>query len=320
MNCLITGVAGFIGSHLAEKLIAMGHKVVGVDCFTDFYNRKLKENNLRNLLGSSQFTFLEEDLLEKDLDLLMSSADYMFHQAAQAGVRPSWGPNFDIYTKCNITATQRVLEAATKVKSLKRLVNASSSSVYGDEVTVPMREDYRPLPVSPYGVTKLAAENLCYLYWKNYGVPVISLRYFTVYGPRQRPDMGFSKFIKSVLTKKPIAVYGDGEQTRDFTFVDDAVQANIACMEHGQNGAAYNIGGGSRITVNGVLKLLAKISGEEVLIDPQPPQKGDMRHTYADTSRAQQELHFKPKVSLEEGLRREYEWHKDLEHELFVLR
>ena len=320
MNCLVTGVAGFIGSHLAEKLIGMGHEVIGIDCFTDFYNRKLKENNLENLTGSSRFTFQEKNLLEIDLEPLMASADYMFHQAAQAGVRPSWGRNFDTYTKCNITATHRVLEAATRVKTLKRLVNASSSSVYGDEVAVPMREDCRPLPVSPYGVTKLAAENLCHLYWKNYGVPVISLRYFTVYGPRQRPDMAFSKFIKNVLSKKPIAVYGDGEQTRDFTFVEDAVQANINCMEHGQNGAAYNIGGGSRITVNGVLKLLGKISGEKVRIDSQPPQKGDMRHTYADTSRAQQELDFRPNVSLEEGLRREYEWHKGLEHELFILR
>ena len=217
----------------------------------------------------------------------------MFHLAAQAGVRKSWGRDFTIYTVNNIEATQVLLEACAK-RPIERLVYASSSSVYGDNVAMPMREDALPQPVSPYGVTKLAAEQLCYLYHVNYGVPTVSLRYFTVYGPRQRPDMGFHRFLRATLLGEPITLYGDGEQTRDFTFVADAVSATIAAGTRGVPGRVYNIGGGSRVSVNDVLEMIGRVSGRRPLVTVDPAQKGDMRHTYADTSLAQTDLGVPP--------------------------
>lgn len=312
MKCVVTGAAGFLGSHISENLLASGYDVVGIDCFIDYYPRAIKEKNLQNARQHPHFTFLEQNLLHVDLDNLLNDVDYIFHQAAQAGVRASWGKDFDIYTANNITATQRLLEAC-KNRNIKRLIYASSSSVYGDVKEFPMRETMYPQPVSPYGVSKLAAEHLCYLYWKNFGIPTISLRYFTVYGPRQRPDMGFNKFITAMLHGKEIPRYGDGEQTRDFTFYSDAVQANIASMTHGQPGGVYNIGGGSRVTVNHVLSLLEQIMGVKANIVDKGGQKGDVRHTYADTSRAQTDLGYAPHVRLEEGLRQEYEWLKSSE-------
>src|SRR3990172_3831340 len=242
-TCLVTGVAGFVGSHLAERLIRDGHFVIGVDCFSDYYPRWMKENNLAQLRRDARFHFIEADLLELDLAALLRGesssirqramgdnarwdagdghVDYVFHLAAQAGVRESWGRNFDIYVRSNILTTQRLLEAAKELPLMK-LVYASSSSVYGDAEAFPTSEDVTPHPVSPYGVTKLAGEHLCLLYWRNYGVPAVGLRYFTVYGPRQRPDMAFHRFIRAILEGMEIPVYGDGEQTRDFTYVDDA--------------------------------------------------------------------------------------------------
>ncbi|MEP7310710.1 MAG: NAD-dependent epimerase/dehydratase family protein [Acidobacteriota bacterium] len=307
MNALVTGVAGFIGSTLADRLCADGSDVIGLDCFTDYYPRALKERNLAGLRSQPRFRFVESSLADADLASLLADRTHVFHLAAQAGVRKSWGRDFSVYTVNNIEATQVLLEACTR-HPIERLVYASSSSVYGDGVSLPMREDALPQPVSPYGVSKLAAEQLCYLYHVNFGVPAVSLRYFTVYGPRQRPDMGFNRFIRATLSGAPIAVYGDGEQTRDFTFVADAVSATVAAAMRGSAGRVYNIGGGSRVTVNEVLEMIGRVSGRQPVIQPEAAQKGDMRHTYADTSLAQQDLGFSPTVSLEEGLAAEHQW------------
>lgn len=311
MKCLVTGAAGFLGSNISERLISMGADVIGIDCFIDYYPRALKEKNLANLWQSKQFTFIEQSLLAVNLVELLDGVDYVFHQAAQAGVRASWGKDFEIYTENNIKATQQLLEAC-RMRPIKRLIYASSSSVYGDVKEFPMRETMFLQPVSPYGVSKLAAEHLCVLYWKNFNVPTISLRYFTVYGPRQRPDMAFNKFIKAIMKGEPIRIYGDGKQTRDFTFVADAVDANISAMTNGTPGGVYNIGGGSRISVNEVLAILGKISGIEPKISYEEKQKGDVQDTCADTTLARKELLYAPKVGIEEGLRQEFEWLKGL--------
>lgn len=311
MKCLVTGAAGFLGSNISERLISMGADVIGIDCFIDYYPRALKEKNLANLWQSKQFTFIEQSLLAVNLVELLDGVDYVFHQAAQAGVRASWGKDFEIYTENNINATQQLLEAC-RMRPIKRLIYASSSSVYGDVKEFPMRETMFLQPVSPYGVSKLAAEHLCVLYWKNFNVPTISLRYFTVYGPRQRPDMAFNKFIKAMMKGEPIRIYGDGKQTRDFTFVADAVDANISAMTNGTPGGVYNIGGGSRISVNEVLAILGKISGIEPKISYEEKQKGDVQDTCADTMLARKELLYAPKVGIEEGLRQEFEWLKGL--------
>jgi nucleoside-diphosphate-sugar epimerase len=307
MNVLITGVAGFIGSHLAARLLADGATVTGIDCFTDYYPRAIKEANLAVNASAPGFHFVEGRLQDADLDELLDDRTHVFHLAAQAGVRKSWGRDFAIYTTHNVDATQRLLEACVG-RPLQKLVYASSSSVYGDDAQIPMRETQVPKPLSPYGVTKLAAEHLCHLYAANHGVPATSVRYFTVYGPRQRPDMAFNKFLKAALTGAPIAVYGDGLQTRDFTFVADAVAATIAAAHRGVPGRAYNIGGGSRVSLNEVLTLIERIAGRPLVIERGPAQKGDMRDTYADTSLARADLGFAPAVSLSEGLTAEYEW------------
>ena len=312
MNALVTGVAGFIGSHLASALLDSGALVTGVDCFTDYYPKALKEANLATLRGRPQFSFLDAALQRADLAVLLRGKTHVFHLAAQAGVRKSWGRDFDVYTVNNVEATQRLLEALVSVP-IERFVYASSSSVYGNDVPLPMREDARLQPLSPYGVTKLAAEHLANLYWTNHGVPAVSLRYFTVYGPRQRPDMGFHRFMRAVQQRQPVTVYGDGEQTRDFTFVSDAVAATILAATKGRAGGVYNVGGGSRVTVNRVLEQIGQLAGVPVTIQREADQKGDMRHTYADTSLAKQDLGFSPLVSLNEGLERQYRWLQGLQ-------
>jgi UDP-glucose 4-epimerase len=308
MKALITGVAGFIGSTLAERLLDRGVDVVGIDCFTDYYPRAMKERNLSGPLARDGFRFVESRIQDADLAALLGDRTHVFHLAAQAGVRKSWGRDFAIYTTNNIEATQMLLEAVTSAPAIERLVYASSSSVYGDNTPMPFREDALPQPVSPYGVSKLAAEQLCYLYFANFRMPTVSLRYFTVYGPRQRPDMGFHKFLRATLRGEPISVYGDGEQTRDFTYVHDAVSATIAAGERGVPGRVYNIGGGSRVSVNHVLDLIGRIAGRKPLVAVDAAQKGDMRHTYADTSLARADLGFAPSVGLEQGLTAEYKW------------
>ena len=305
---LVTGAAGFIGSHLCERLLQEGHAVIGLDAFSDYYPRPQKEANLAPLLGRPGFRFLELDLTRSDLGPIVAEADHIFHQAGQPGVRPSWGKDFDIYVDCNIRATQRLLEAVKGSPRLRRLVFASSSSVYGDASELPLREASLPRPFSPYGVTKLAAEHLCGLYHANHGVPAVALRYFTVYGPRQRPDMGFHKFIQAALTDRPIVVYGDGEQTRDFTYVADAVEANWLALRAEATGQVFNIGGGSRVSVNQVLATLEEILHRSIRRERRPPPPGDVRHTWADTARARDLLGFVPRVSLREGLAGEVEW------------
>ncbi len=307
MRALVTGAAGFIGSTLSERLLGEGADVVGIDCFTDYYPRPIKERNLAGALAHPKFRFVESRIQDADLARLLNDRTHVFHLAAQAGVRKSWGHDFSVYTENNIEATQVLLEACAPLP-LERVVYASSSSVYGDNVAMPMKEDALPQPLSPYGVSKLAAEQLCYLYHVNYGVPAVSLRYFTVYGPRQRPDMGFHRFLRATMLQEPITVYGDGEQTRDFTFVHDAASATIAAATRGVPGRVYNIGGGSRVSINQVLEMIGRVAGRRPLVTIEPAQKGDMRHTFADTSRARADLGFDPQVGLEAGLAAEHEW------------
>ncbi len=309
MRYLVTGVAGFVGSTLAERLVSLGHEVVGVDCFTDYYPRRNKDANLSGLRAGPRFTFRELDLATADVAPLVQGVDAVFHQAAQAGVRASWGTMFETYTNCNVLATQRLLEAARGVGTVRRFVYASSSSVYGDTTDLPMRETSRPRPFSPYGVTKLAAEHLAELYRENFGVSTVSLRYFTVYGPRQRPDMGFHRFIARLLRGEPLPVYGDGEQTRDFTFIDDIVGANLAALGERARGV-YNVGGGSRVSLNEVLTLLGELTDRPVNVARTEKQAGDVRHTAADTTRAREDLGYAPAVALREGLTRQVAWMK----------
>jgi len=308
VKAFVTGAAGFIGSTLCDRLIADGADVIGLDCFTDHYARAIKERNLSGLAGHPRFRFVESTIRDADLNALVRNRTHVFHLAAQAGVRKSWGHDFAVYTINNIEATQMLLEAVRGSSALERLVYASSSSVYGDSVSMPMREDALPQPVSPYGVTKLAAEHLCHLYHTTWGVPAVSLRYFSVYGPRQRPDMGFHKFLRAVIRAEPIRLYGDGDQTRDFTYVHDAVNATVAAAVRGVPGHVYNIGGGSCVSVNHVVEMIARVAGRQPVVQVDPAQPGDMRHTYADTSRARAELGFQPQVSLEQGLQAEYQW------------
>jgi nucleoside-diphosphate-sugar epimerase len=307
MRALVTGGAGFIGSHLSEQLLAQGAEVVAIDSFTEYYPRAIKERNLEGLRARHHYSFVEGDLTTVDLQRLLDGVTHVFHLAAQAGVRKSGGRDFAPYTTLNVDATQRLLEACVDRK-IDRLVYASSSSVYGDGVALPMREDATVQPVSPYGVTKLAAEHLCHLYFVNYGVPTVSLRYFTVYGPRQRPDMAFYRFFGAVLEGRPVTQYGDGLQTRDFTFVADAASATATAAVRGAPGGVYNIGGGSRVSLRDVFDMIARVSGRRVTIDHQPSQKGDMRDTYADTTRARADLAFAPSVDLEQGLREMFAW------------
>jgi nucleoside-diphosphate-sugar epimerase len=311
VKALVTGTAGFIGSHLAAALLDRSAEVVGIDCFTDYYARSIKEENLAPLTARRGFRFIEAALQTADLGAALDGVTHVFHLAAQAGVRKSWGRDFAAYTTNNVDATQRLLEAVSG-RPIVRFVYASSSSVYGDDVSLPMREDALPQPVSPYGVTKLAAEHLCHLYWLGASVPAVALRYFTVYGPRQRPDMGFHRFIRAALTGQPIVRYGDGEQTRDFTYVDDAVAATLAAGDRGRPGTVYNIGGGSRVSLNQVLALIERVTGRPLDIRNEPAQKGDMRDTYADTTRAKVDLGFAPATSLEDGLAAESRWLLDV--------
>jgi nucleoside-diphosphate-sugar epimerase len=308
-SALVTGAAGFIGSHLCEALVARGFEVAGVDCFTPHYAPKVKRRNVAGLLAGPRFRLLELDLAEADLAQL-PAARWVFHQAGQAGVRASWGGEFEAYARDNVVATQRLLERY-KDSDVERVVVASSSSVYGDAERMPTTEDDLPRPFSPYGVTKLAAEHLALLYARNFGVPAVALRYFTVYGPRQRPDMAFHRFITALLAQGPITVYGDGGQTRDFTFASDAIAANLAAAEKGVPGRVYNIGGGSRVTVNQVLETLGRLAQATPDVCRAAPQPGDPRDTGADIGRARTELAWSPEVLLEDGLARQLAWQKE---------
>jgi nucleoside-diphosphate-sugar epimerase len=309
-RCLVTGAAGFIGSHLAERLIGAGYEVVGIDCLRDYYSPEIKRSNLAHLLHEPAFDFQPVDLTQIDLQPIVRSVHYIFHEAGQAGVRGSWGGSFRGYVDDNILATQRLLEAC-KGSGVRRFVYASSSSIYGDTKDLPVTEQSLPRPVSPYGVTKLAAEHLCYLYRANYQVPTVALRYFTVYGPRQRPDMAFSRFITAICQHEPITIYGDGEQTRDFTFVADAVQANLSAMQvPSSDWRVWNIGGGSRASVLQIIGRLETLAGQQAILEFTAPQHGDVQHTWADVSAAQRDLGFAPHYRLEDGLRAQVEWYQ----------
>jgi nucleoside-diphosphate-sugar epimerase len=303
MRALVTGAAGFIGSHLSAALLDSGASVTGIDNFTDYYSRAIKEVNLGTVKGRPGFNFVEAAIQDVDLTALLTGVTHVFHLAGQAGVRKSWGGDFDVYIRDNIQATQRLLEAVARTP-IQKYVYSSSSSVYGNHVPLPMREDTYLQPLSPYGVTKLAGEHLGNLYCANHGVPAVSLRYFTVYGP----DMAFQRFLTAARDGTPITMYGDGEQTRDFTFVADIVAANMAAAVQGRPGSVYNIGGGSRVTLNHVLDLIRNVTGKTIEVRREPEQKGDMRHTYADTSAARRDLEFSPRVTLENGLDQQYRW------------
>jgi nucleoside-diphosphate-sugar epimerase len=307
VKAVVTGVAGFIGSHLAESLLGEGHEVVGVDCFVDYYPRAVKEKNLSRARDHRSFKLVEARIQDADLQGVLEGAAQVFHLAAQAGVRASWGRDFSIYTDHNVLGTQRLLEQAVAAGT-PRLVYASSSSVYGDTPTLPLREDAPCRPVSPYGVTKLAAEHLGHIYERNHGLPVVSLRFFTVYGPRQRPDMAFHRFLKAARDGEEIRVFGDGKQTRDFTFVRDIVAATRAAAVSGRPGCVYNVGGGERVSVNDVLRTIERMTGRAFRVTREEAQKGDMRDTFADTTAAARDLGFRSTVSLEQGLAREWEW------------
>lgn len=303
---VVTGAAGFIGSHLAERLLDGGAEVLGIDSFKSYYDVELKRRNLRSLRDRNGFELVEQDILDADLERLLAGAEVVYHLAAQPGVRRSWGREFEVYAHDNVLATQRLLEAARQTEP-GRFVYASSSSIYGDAEVFPTEETALPRPVSPYGVTKLAAEHLCMLYGSRLGVSAVALRYFTVYGPRQRPDMAFSRFIEAALASRPIEIYGDGHQSRDFTFVADAVAATMAAAERGQVGQVYNVAGGSQATVLEVIAALEGIIGTPIDAAHLPAVPGDARRTGASTLRAQTDLLYTPKTDLQEGLTKQVE-------------
>ncbi|MCW3130998.1 MAG: GDP-mannose 4,6-dehydratase [Methanophagales archaeon] len=288
MKALVTGCAGFIGSYLVDKLLEQGYEVIGIDCFTDYYPREIKEANISNALKNSKFKLIEEDILEMDE---YPEVDYVFHLAAQAGVRASWGKSFEIYTRNNIEATQKLLEFYKGIK-IKKFVYASSSSVYGD-VELPMREDSLLKPVSPYGVTKLAAD---------------FAEIFHGLWTQTAKGMAVHKFVKAIFNGNEITVFGDGTQTRDFTFVDDAVEANILAAKNNLVGDVFNIGGGSRVSVNDLIEMMEDITGKKAKVKYIEKQKGDVRDTLADVSKAEEEFGWIPKVKIEEGLRKFVNW------------
>jgi nucleoside-diphosphate-sugar epimerase len=312
MDALVTGAAGFIGSALSKELLRRGHSVIGVDSLTNYYDIRLKERNLANIV-SDRFTFHCDSLNTIDLVSLLHSVDWVFHQAGQPGIRNSWGADFGIYVRENIEATQKLLEAARTSRRLRRLIYASSSSIYGDASRFPTGEDIGPRPISPYGVTKLAAENLCSLYAKNFGVPTVSLRYFTVYGPGQRSDMAFTRFIKAAVANETIAIFGNGQQLRDFTYIDDVVRANILAAEREtEPGSIFNVAGGCSVSVNNVLDLLRHMVGEPLKVEYRDKAAGDVRRTGGDITRIEEVLHWSPVVGIEEGFGNQFEWGRNV--------
>jgi UDP-glucuronate 4-epimerase len=313
MRCLVTGAAGFIGSHLSQALLGDGHEVVGVDCMTPYYARSKKAANLQTVAAAGNFEFHETDLLDAPLDSLLDGVDIVFHQAGQPGVRSSWGSDFNQYTRNNIVVTQRLLESSAQAQ-IRRFVYASSSSVYGDSPRGPARETDACRPFSPYGVTKLAGENLCSAYADNGRLETVSLRYFTVYGPRQRPDMAFSKFIDMALDGVPLPLYAGGGNTRDFTYVDDVVRANLAAAVRPLTpGTVLNIAGGSCVSIKEVVSLLQEIVGVPIRIRRAPSEAGDVRSTAADSTAAREVLDWRPLVDLREGIASQVRWRTSID-------
>ena len=312
MVALVTGCAGFIGSHLCESLVSDGHEVIGIDAWTETYPRHQKQLNLETVRHHDSFSLITADLAELDHSALCSvvaDVDVIFHLAGEPGVRASWGPDFQAYVRNNIVATQRLLEAVRGARAEPRMILASSSSIYGDAEALPTPEATTPSPRSPYGVTKLSAERLCHAYQANFGLSLIVLRYFSVYGPRQRPDMAFHRFLSQAMTRAPIIIYGDGRQSRDFTFVADIVAATrSAAMIDEAVGGVFNVGSGHRTTVNEVLDLVSDLVGAPLNVIRASVQPGDARETSADINEARQYLGYEPKVGLQEGLQGQFLW------------
>jgi UDP-glucuronate 4-epimerase len=312
MRALVTGAAGFIGSSLVDRLINDGHEVVGLDSFTPYYNRSRKESNIERARESNLFTFHEIDLSASPLEEVMDGVTDVFHQAGQPGVRASWGAEFQEYVRWNIWATQRLLEVSKKSPTLKSFVAASSSSVYGDAKNYPTSEATLPRPISPYGVTKLAAEHLCSLYGKEFGLPTVSLRYFTVYGPRQRPDMAISRIIAAALDQSEFVVFGDGNQERDFSYVNDIVEANIEASmrisEGMKSGLALNAGGNGTVSLLNVIQIVEELVGRSVRVQFKFSEAGDPSITKADISQIQSQLGWSPTTSIRRGVEAQIEW------------
>jgi nucleoside-diphosphate-sugar epimerase len=298
---MVTGCAGFLGSHLCEALLASGHAVTGVDCFTGFYARELKERNVARVRGASGFRLVEADIAEAPLAPLLDDVDVVFHLAAQAGVRTSFGDGFGDYLHHNVQGTQRLLEEVAG-GNLLAFVYASSSSVYGDQRVYPVAEDAPLRPLSPYGATKVITEQLAGAFWRSHGVPVVGLRYFTVYGPRQRPDMAFSRFLSRAIERRPLQVVGDGRQVREFTYVDDVVAATVAAADRGREGGVYNVGGGQPVSVLDAVALLEELLDRPLSLEYLEGSPGDPRRTEADISRAKRDLGYEPATPLADGL------------------
>ncbi len=303
---LVTGAAGFIGSHLCVELQQRGNRVRGVDAFTDYYSSSLKDENLAWARGPGQLEFVEDDLTIADLDDLLDGVDGVFHLAAQPGVRDSWGNEFEIYLRDNVLATQRVFRAAG-TRGI-RVVYASSSSIYGDAERYPTDEDVAPRPISPYGITKLGCEHLARSFARAVGLDAVGLRYFTVFGPRQRPDMAFARLARAAIFGDTFELLGDGSQTRDFTYVADAVAATIGAMERGRSGVNYNVGGGAETTLNRVIELVAELSGTAIDVRRRDRAHGDVRRTASDTTRIRRDVGWRPKTSVHDGLENQLEW------------
>ena len=306
-RALVTGCAGFLGSHLCERLVDNGCPVLGVDCFTSYYARAIKERNLERLRCEPLFELAELDLAVDDLSGLLEGVDVVFHLAAQAGVRGSFGLGFDTYVRNNVLATQRLLEQAASSPPAA-FVYASSSAVYGNAPSYPTTELSERRPVSPYGMTKVATEELAAVYRRCFGVPVVGLRYFTAYGPRQRPDMAFSKFLRRALAGEVLPVNGDGRQVRDFTFVADVVEGTLAAAARGKPGAVYNIGGGNPVTLLEAIATIEMLTGRPVTLEHRPPGMGDAVRTGCDGALARRELRFRARTRLAAGLAAQLDW------------
>jgi UDP-glucuronate 4-epimerase len=300
---VVTGAAGFIGSHLTEALTDSGHDVIAVDAFTDHYDAAVKEEN------SAGFDVQRVDLSEADVNALLEDADGVFHLAGKPSVRSGWGDDFQDYLRDNVLATQRLFAAAA-ARGV-RVVWASSSSVYGDAASYPTSEDADPRPISPYGVTKLACERIRYTFARSFGLDAVTLRYFTVFGPRQRPDMAFTRLVDALAHGRTFELYGDGTQSRGFTYVGDAVDATIAAMEGAPDGAVYNVGGGSETTMLEAIEALERISGRKLDLKVGEPSTGDVKRTSPDTTRIRTDLGWEPKVALEQGLAAHWEWARE---------
>ncbi len=309
-RCLVTGAAGFLGSHLCEALLAKRHEVIGLDCFIPYYPRDIKEQNLEAARSHDRYRFVEMDLRTDSLHDEVRGADVVFHLAAMPGLMKSWS-DFELYSTCNTLGTQRLLDAVRDEKT-PQLIYVSTSSVYGREATGP--EDSVLRPFSPYGITKLSAEQLCHAYADNFGVPVTILRYFSVYGPRQRPDMAYNILIRSLLNGDPFVMFGDGEQTRSNTYYTDCVTATLLAYEKRKVsiGETFNVGGGEIVSLNQVLQILRELIGRDIEVEHKPPRPGDQKHTAADISKAKRLLGYNPTTRVKDGLAKQIEWQKSL--------